>query len=124
VKPIIFIIITSLVYSVINHYFQIEEQYIQQNGLENSTIGKLVKWIQDNYGYANIVMGVFISFFVKMFFRKFDFNFFEILILLCFVMGIGMLIFSIFSLIQGVFKIELFQIGGLFAFIYTADSEI
>ena len=123
-KPIIFIIITSLVYSVINHYFQIEEQYIQQNGLENSTIGKLVKWIQDNYGYANIVMGVFISFFVKMFFRKFDFNFFEILILLCFVMGIGMLIFSIFSLIQGVFKIELFQIGGLFAFIYTADSEI
>lgn len=119
VKPILFIIITSLIYAIINHYFKIEEQYIQQSGLENSTIGKLIKWIQNNYGYANILMGVFIAFFIKLFFRKFDYNFYEILILLCFVMGIGMLFFSIFSLIQGIFNIELFQIGGLAAFVYT-----
>lgn len=30
-----------------------------------------------------------------------------------------MLIFSIFSFLQGVFHIELFQIGGLVAFVYT-----
>lgn len=119
VKPILFIIITSLIYAIINHYFKIEEQYIQQSGLENSTIGKLIKWIQNNYGYANILMGVFIAFFIKLFFRKFDYNFYEILILLCFVMGIGMLFFLIFSLIQGIFNIELFQIGGLAAFVYT-----
>lgn len=119
VKPILFIIITSLIYAIINHYFKIEEEYIQQSGLENSTIGKLIKWIQNNYGYANILMGVFIAFFIKLFFRKFDYNFYEILILLCFVMGIGMLFFSIFSLIQGIFNIELFQIGGLAAFVYT-----
>lgn len=119
VKPILFIIITSLIYAIINHYFKIEEEYIQQSGLDNSTIGKLIKWIQNNYGYANILMGVFIAFFIKLFFRKFDYNFYEILILLCFVMGIGMLFFSIFSLIQGIFNIELFQIGGLAAFVYT-----
>lgn len=119
VKPIIFIIVTSLTYSIINHYFQIEEQYVRQSGLENSTIEKLIKWIRENYGYANILMGIFIAFFIKLFFRKFDYNFYEILILLCFVMGIGMLIFSFFSLIQGIFHIELFQIGGLLAFVYT-----
>ncbi|MGI9525998.1 MAG: DUF3667 domain-containing protein [Weeksellaceae bacterium] len=119
VKPIIFIIITSLIYSIINNYFQIEEKYIDQNGLENSTIGKLIKWIQQNYGYANILMGVFIAFFIKLFFRKFDYNFYEILILLCYIMGIGMLILSFFSLIQGLFHIKLFEIGGILAFVYT-----
>lgn len=119
VKPIIFIIVTSLIYSIINHYFHIEEQYIQQDGLENSTIGKMIKWIQEHYGYANILMAIFIAFFIKLFFRKSNYNFYEILILLCFVMGIGMLIFSLFSLIQGVSHIELFQLGGLIAFVYT-----
>ncbi|MBV7440083.1 DUF3667 domain-containing protein [Weeksellaceae bacterium TAE3-ERU29] len=120
VKPIIFIVITSLVYSMINHYFQIEEQYIPQNNFKKSTVGKLMIWIQENYGYANILMGVFIASFIKLFFKKYQYNFYEILILLCFVMGIGMLIFSFFSLFQGVFHVELFQIGGLVAFFYTS----
>lgn len=119
VKPILFIIITSLIYTVISQYFQIEQQYIQQNGIESSAIGKLIEWIQEHYGYANIMIGFFIAFFIKLFFRKFDYNFYEILILLCFTQGIGMLIFSIFSLIQGVFSVELFQIGGLLAFVYV-----
>ena len=55
VKPIVFIIITSLFYSIINHYFHIEDQYIQQKGLDKSTIGKMIKWVQENYGYANII---------------------------------------------------------------------
>lgn len=119
VKPILFIIITSLIYTVISQYFQIEQQYIQQNGIESSAIGKLIEWIQEHYGYANIMIGFFIAFFIKLFFRKFDYNFYEILILLCFTQGIEMLIFSIFSLIQGVFSVELFQIGGLLAFVYV-----
>ncbi len=119
VKPIFFIIVTSLIYTVINHYFGIEEQYIQQSGLENTTIGKIIKWMQEHYGYGNILMGIFIAFFIKLFFRKSKYNFYEILILLCFVMGIAMLIYSFFALLQGVFNISLFQIGGLFAFTYT-----
>ncbi len=119
IKPIIFIIVTSLIYSIINNYFHIEEQYIQQSGLENTTVGKLIKWMQEHYGYGNIILGIFIAFFIKLFFRKSDYNFYEILILLCFIMGVGMLVYSIFSLLQGFFHFNLFQIGGLFAIGYT-----
>ena len=119
VKPIIFIIVTSLIYTIINHYFHIEEQYVQQKGLENSTVGKMIKWVQEHYGYANIIMGIFVAFFVKLFFRKSNYNIYEIIILLCFIMGIGMLIYSVFAILQGLFHIDIFQIGGIIALIYT-----
>ena len=119
VKPIIFIIITSLIYSLINHYFQIEDVYVTYKEVKQSTTGYIFKWIQDHYGYANIIMGVFIALWTKLFFKKYDYNFFEILVLLCFVMGIGMLIFSTFALIQGLIQIDLMQIAGVLGFIYS-----
>jgi hypothetical protein len=120
VKPIIFIIITSLIYSLINHFFQIEDGYVKYEEVKQSTTGYIFKWIQDHYGYANIIMGIFIAFWTKLFFRKYNYNLFEILILLCFVMGIGMLIYSTFALVQGLIQIDLMQIAGVFGFIYSA----
>jgi hypothetical protein len=120
VKPIIFIIVTSLIYSLINHYFNIEEGYVNYNETKRSTTGDIFKWVQNHYGYANIIMGIFIAFWTKLFFKKYKFNFYEILILLCFVMGIGMLIYSVFALIQSLTHIELMQIAGIIGFIYSA----
>ena len=119
VKPIIFIIITSLVYTIINNYYHIEEQYVSVSGMEKTTVGKIFKWIQDHYGYANILMGVFIAFFIRLFFKKTEYNFYEILILLCFVIGIGMLIFSIFALFQSIFQINIMELAGLTAITYS-----
>jgi hypothetical protein len=65
-------------------------------------------------------MGVFIAIWVKIFFRKYNYNFFEILILLCFVMGIGMLNLALFAIIEGISKIHLMQISSIIAFIYSA----
>lgn len=119
VKPIIFIIITSLIYSIINHLFHIEDGYIKFDETKKSATGSIFEWIQAHYGYANIMMGIFIAFWAKLFFRKYDYNFFEILILLCFVMGIGMLIFSFFALIQGLTHINLMQVAGAVGMVYT-----
>ncbi len=112
VKPIIFIIVTSLVYSVINHYFHIEDQYVRFDATRKSSVFMIMRWVQGHYGYANIIMGVFIAFWTKTFFRKNGYNFFEILILLCFVMGISMLIFALFALLQGVTGIQAMQVAG------------
>lgn len=120
VKPIIFIIVTSLIYSFINHFFQIEDGYVKFDETKQSTTGNIFKWIQDHYGYANIIMGLFIAFWTKLFFRKYNYNYFEILILMCFVMGMGMLIYSVFALFQGLTHIDLMQIGGIVGFIYSA----
>lgn len=119
VKPIIFIIVTSLIYTLVNHYFHIEEQYVNFNETKTSTTGSIMKWIQENYGYANILMGIFIAFFIKIFFRKSSYNFYEILILLCFVMGIGMLILTLFSLIQALTHFDLMQIAGILFMVYA-----
>lgn len=119
VKPIIFIILTSLIYTLCNHIFHIEDGYVQFDENQSSTTKAIFKWVQEHYGYSNIIMGVFIALWIKLFFRKFQYNFFEILILLCFVMGIGMLIFSLFGIIQGLTKISLGGIGGLIGLAYT-----
>jgi hypothetical protein len=118
VKPIIFIIVTSLIYTIISHFFHIEDEYVNFTETKKTTTSSIFSWIQNHYGYANIIMGVFITFWLKIFFRKYDYNFFELLILLCFVMGMGMLIFSVFALFEGLTKLNLMQISGFIGIAY------
>lgn len=113
VKPIIFIIITSLIYSLSVSFFHVEEHYVTFEGPELTTPVKIFTWIERHYGYANLIMAVFIGLWLKLFFRKHDYNLFEILILLCFVMGMGMLIFAVFAVIQGLTNAKLMAIGGM-----------
>jgi len=123
VKPIIFIIITSLIYTILNHLFHIEDGYVKYNegkGVTQSTVSYMIKWVQDHYGYANIIMGIFIALWLKLFFRKSNFNFYEILIMLCFVMGMGMLIFSVFVIIQGITHFKVMTIAGVIGVTYCA----
>lgn len=119
-KPIIFIIVTSLIYSLINHFFQIEKGLVQYDESSNSATAIIFKWVQEHYGYSNIIMGIFIAFWTKILFRKYGYNFYEILILLCFVMGIGMLIFAFFALLQGITKINMMQIAGYVGIAYCS----
>jgi hypothetical protein len=118
VKPVIFITITSLIYSIVNHFFHIEKGYVQFKEVKESTTGAIFAWVQSHYGYANIMMGVFIAFWAKIFFKKYDYNFFEILILLCFTMGMGMLIYTVFAIIQGITHVSLLVVAGYAGVIY------
>ena len=119
VKPIIFIIITSLIYSICNSLFHFEEDYVTKLDHNNSARVAISKWIQGHYGYANIIMAIFIALWVKLFFRKYKFNIFEILILLCFVMGMGMLFLSVFGIIQSLTSINLIIIASIVCLVYT-----
>lgn len=102
VKPIIFIIVTSLIYSIITHLFHLEDEYVFYNESKPSTTGTLFEWVQGHYGYANIIMGFFIALWTKLFFKKYGYNLFEIIILLCFIMGMTMLIYALFAIIDGI----------------------
>jgi len=118
VKPIIFIIITSLIYTLVNHFFHIEGGYVNFDGIKSPATAFIFTWIQDHYGYANIIMGMFVAIWLKVFFRKYDYNFFEILILLCFVMGMEMLMFSVFALFEGLTKINFMEAAGVIGICY------
>ncbi|MES3019683.1 MAG: DUF3667 domain-containing protein [Bacteroidota bacterium] len=118
VKPIIFIIITSLLYSLSNHFFQQKDGYVNIGSDKSSSVGAISAWVRSHYGYGNILMGVFIAFWLKLFFRKYQYNFYEILILLCFVMGMGMLFLAIASLLEGLIKLPLMQAGSAILIVY------
>lgn len=120
VKPLIFIVVTSLMYSLATHFFHIEDGYVVYGGDDTTTTGAIFKWVQEHYGYANIIMGVFITFWIRIFFRKYQYNFFEILILLCFVMGISMLMIAVSAIIQGITHIAIMQFASLLAVVYCS----
>lgn len=120
VKPIIFVIVCSLIYTIAQQLLRFEDGYVNAGGFGDSAITEVYGWIQGNYGYANILMAIFISFWLKLFFKKYDYNFFEIIILLCFVMGIGMLIYTLFGIIESITHLRVLQIGGMIGFIYTS----
>lgn len=119
VKPIIFIIVTSLIYSLSVSFFDFEDGYVGYSGRNESTTTKIFEWVQGHYGYANIMMGIFIALWIKIFFRKHPFNIFEIIILLCFVMGLGMLILSIFGIVEGLTQLKILQFGAMLVVFYT-----
>ena len=48
VKPVLFIILTSLIYSFANHFFHIEEQYVEHGAAGDGTAGKMLSWVQQN----------------------------------------------------------------------------
>jgi len=120
VKPLIFLMICSLIYALAEQFLKFEEGYVQAGGFGDSTVNHIFSWIQGNYGYSNIMMSLFIALWVKLFFKKYDYNIFEIIILLCFVMGIGMLIYTIVGVLESLTDWNVLAIGGIIGFIYTS----
>lgn len=120
VKPIIFIIISSLIYTIAQQFLHFEDGYVNAGGFGDSAVTEIFKWVQNNYGYANIIMAIFIAIWIKIFFEKYNYNFFEIIILLCFVMGIGMLIYTFFGIIESITNLKVLHFGGIIGFIYAS----
>jgi len=118
VKPVVFVIITSLIYTIVVHFFHLENEYIAYSNSGKATLGLIFNWVQSHYGYANIIMGIFVAFWLSVFFRKYEYNFFELLILMCFAIGIEMLIFSLFVFLEGVTKVDLVKISGILGVSY------
>lgn len=120
VKPIFFIIICSVVYTATQQFMHFEDKYVTVTGFGESAVAAIFEWIQKNYGYGNVLMAIFIALWIKVFFRKYDYNFFEILTLLCFVMGMGMLIYTIFGAVESLSKLKVLHLGGLIGFVYVS----
>lgn len=119
VKPLLFIIITSLVYNLIEHYFVIENAYIKYEGSKDNMTFKIFDWIQGNYGYTNIILGFFIAFWTKILFRRYGYNIYEILVLMCFTLGIVMLLWSTLATIERLTNVSLMQYASLVGIAYT-----
>ncbi len=124
-KPLTFLILSSVIYTLIINYLQItieiEEKYKKIYG--NSSIIAFFNWVQGNYGYANILMLIFIAFWIKIFFKKYNFNFYEIIVILCFVVGESMILLSLEPIVVKFLKIPILSsIIYLLVFAYISFS--
>lgn len=118
VKPILFLIICSLVYSLTSHAFHADKMEIKEVRAI-PVLHSILDWIDHHYGYANLIMGIFIAVWLRLFFRKAGYNFFEILILLCFVMGASMLLFTVVLIIGKLAHVNLGFALYIPVYIYT-----
>nr|WP_320000480.1 DUF3667 domain-containing protein [uncultured Draconibacterium sp.] len=120
VKPILFIIICSLTYTVFVQIFEFKDGYINFHFDDsNSAMSLIFQWITQNYGYSNILMAVFVAIWIKMFYRKYDYNFYEILILLLFISGMQMLMFALLGALESLTKTPILTFGTYFVLIYA-----
>jgi len=111
-KPISFLIISSLIYTVVMHFFQID--YFTQfdvSQTQTPTMMQISHWMIENRGYTSLIVGLSMAFWIKLFFRKSDYNIFEIFILLCFASGINALWMSVFIFIQRLLQLDLFIVS-------------
>ena len=65
-------------------------------------------------------MGIFIALWLKLFFRKHHYNFFEIPIFLCFVIGMDMLLLAGFVMIEGLTKLPVMKPASMLLLFYVA----
>jgi len=95
-KPITYLILTSLIYTFISHYFKTD---VIQNEMIKSIYGdsliyQLFYWIQNNYGYANLLLLVPITLWTKFLFSDYKYNLYETFVVMSLVMAQGMLLYT------------------------------
>ena len=126
VRPVTFLVITSLIYAIVNYFFttEMKDNSFFINPFINAKVEGLpavtfiFRWMAENFAYSNIITGLFMAFGVKIFFRKINFNLFEIFIFLCFANGISTLFLSLGSILQSITHWDLIKISSLVSMIY------
>lgn len=124
VKPFMFLVFTSIVFALTNYlldmhysYFNVSKITLLQNKV---SLGAFGEWLNNNTGYTNLIIGCFIAFWIKVFFRKSKCNIYEVMVMLCFVLGEVTLIQS-FGLALGQLTDNalIVGLGFLISFLYT-----
>jgi len=113
VKPILFLIICSIIYSIFN-----SSKLPRIEKKDESILELLANLLTENPGYANIILVFFTAVWIFVFFRKHKYNYYEILILLFFIAGIQVLINSIFEALEFFWEIEV-PFNRLIAYLYS-----
>jgi Protein of unknown function (DUF3667) len=124
IKPIPFLVFTSLIYTLVGSFFDATavNNSIGEITIDNSNsyLPKIMNWFQAHYAYANIAVGFFIAYFIKIFFKKYNYNYFEIMTMLCYVLGINMLFMAILVVFYSTLNVIVFRIlFSLFVYGYS-----
>ena len=122
-KPLTFLLATSALYTLLVHYLHADSVLVEKMAKTNQNLhGQSgLQWMQDNYGYANILSGIFTAYFLKKFFKKYNYNFYEIVVHLFFVTGEGMIILLLMPInTKFLHSVWIESLLSVFAYLYIA----
>jgi len=118
VKPVTYLIITSLIYTLVSHFLK-TDFLAQFKTPELTTMTYIKEWIVENRGYSSLIMDFWIAFWIKIFFRKFNYNLFEIFIFMCYLSGIKVLFISFALILQTLIHSNIMVIAIVLALIFS-----
>lgn len=93
VKPLLFLILCSLAYSLVGYFWPMPAPATAQT--QGASAAKIWAWVSAHFGYANFLMSIPIALCLKAMFWRQRYNVFEIWVTLAYVMGLVMLFLSI-----------------------------
>ena len=118
VKPVTYLIITALIYALISHFLKTDFlAHIEMT--EFFTLNHFRMWIVENRVYSSIIIDLYIAFWIKIFFRKSDYNLFEIFTLMCYLSGIKALLLSAALIFQAFIHFNLMTASIFILFSYS-----
>ncbi len=119
VKPIAFLIFSSLVLIIIHDILSLNTGTAPQNtGSDGMLIA--IEWVGENLGLVNILLGIFIGLWTSLFFIKSSFNIYEIFILVFFTTGIVSLICTFFKIVESITGFESSYLSLIIPLFYSA----
>ncbi len=105
-KPIIFLFFCSLIYTIISQNTTLSNYFILEDN-QFEVVKKALNWLEQNYGYMNLVLALISSFWLRLLFRKTKYNYYETLVLYIYAVAYSTLMESILSLSSNILKVEM-----------------
>ena len=95
-KPIGFLIFSAVIYTIIYNYFKPPATAPEtEDYFYGTTVHTIQSWLGKNFGYNYIIKSFFTACWIRLFFKKYNYNIFEIMTLMCFVSAQGMLLIGL-----------------------------
>ena len=119
VKPVTYLIVTSLLYTVASHVLKIDYFAQFETPDETPVMNSITGWMMENMGYAGILIELYMAFWIKLFFRKSGYNLYEIFVFLCYVSGLQILFHSIALIPQKFLHSDSLTIAAIITTLYS-----
>jgi len=123
-KPLAFLILTALIFTLTAYLTHADKFINDQFNILNKiskVYAAIINWLVIHHNYGNLVSGFFTALSCRFFlYRKKNYNFYEIIIMTCFIIGITTLFLSVGNLFFGITKSQVMNsIVSIVALVYT-----
>ncbi len=117
-KPITFLFLCSLLYTLVSQYFTFDSNIISFDMNNSAIVNSLLIWINSNYGYMNLFLAIVNAFWLKTVFKNRGYNYFECLVAFAYTSAYVMVIYSIFGIFASLINSNIMQLAGLIGIVY------